>query len=116
METGKESSDEAEDNRCSSHCVVYCLFLRTAVVFVYSPAYLIGLILKKLDVFLIYLIYYLTPPKKSIIRCEKKIKNTFPIKKAALVWIPRRWRTNGYCVFPPVGDKPPKAGIIFVFS
>jgi hypothetical protein len=59
METGKESSlekessDESEDNRCSSHCVVYCFFLRTAVVFVYPSAYIIVLILKKIDVFLI---------------------------------------------------------------
>jgi hypothetical protein len=65
METGKESKDESEDNRRSSHCVVYCFFLRTAVVFVCPCAYLNGLILKKMDVFLIsdFLIYYFMPKK-----------------------------------------------------
>ena len=63
----KESSDESEDDRCSSHCVVYCLFIRTAVVFVCSYAYLNGLILKKIDVFLISDLF-------DLLFCAKKNK------------------------------------------
>ena len=80
VKPGKEPSDESEDNRCSSHCVVYCVFLRTAVVFVYPPAYLNGLILKKIDVFLISdffdLLFY-AQKIQIIYSLREKNKNTF---------------------------------------
>jgi hypothetical protein len=78
VKPAKESSDESEDNRCSSHYVVYCLFLRAAVVFVYPYAYLNGLILKKLDIFLIYLMFYFTQKNKIIYSLREKNQKYLP--------------------------------------